>query len=410
MPKKIAVIVEYFPPRLGGDRRIYELMYRLSSKYDIHFLILPPSYTMFIRKIEKCASKSEATFVHAGMKGHHLNIPQWISNLWNKHFLQAFPITMSYLALKLTSKMAALKPDVVIISHASVYVGLLGFVSSKVTIKKLLVEYNDLQALYTFELMKAKIPQVAHLLVKNLLMIQEDMIVKNSWKVTAITDYIKEYAANRKTRFDIQVIPDGVDTNVFNPAKFDGSKIRHKFKIGKDEKVCLYAGRIELIAGSGILLETAKLLERRVDIKFMIIGEGNPEIANQFTRRQNIIYVGPLPKEEVPRYIAAADVVLVPFAKGIASHSISPLKLFEALSMEKAVVASKISGIEEVVKNRFYGMLVSDDPHEWASAIFKIVNGGGSAAAGKRNRDIVIRKYDWAFLSNQFSEIVEGKT
>jgi glycosyltransferase involved in cell wall biosynthesis len=409
MRKRIAIIVEYFPPRLGGDRRIFELMTRLSSKYDIHFLILPPSYTLFIRKIEKYVSGTESTFVHERMTGHHLSIPQWILNLWDNGFVQPFSLTMSYLALKLTAKLAALKPDVVIISHASVYVGLLGFISSKFARKKLLVEYNDLQALYTFELVKAKIPPKAHTIVKDLLMAQEDIIVKNGWRVTAITDFIKNYASSRRTRFDIDVIPDGVDCQAFDPTKFDRNEMRDKYGVSKNEKLCLYAGRLEIVAGSGILLETAKLLENTTSIRFMIVGEGNRDLVNQFKARQNVIYVGPVSKEQVPKYLSAADIVFVPFAKGIASHSISPLKLFEALSMEKAVIASKISGIEEVVKDNFYGALVSDDPCEWASAINKVANSENSIMAGKRNREIVLKKYDWAFLADQFSKVIEGK-
>lgn len=411
MKRKIAVVVEYFPPRLGGDRRIFEIMNRLSDKYDVHFFIVPPSYTLFIRKIDKHAPEETPELIHyAGMTGHNIGIPQYISKLWDKGFLLAFAVTMTYLTLQLTKKIANLKPDIIIINQTSVYTGLLGFISSKALRRKLLVEYNDLQALYTFDMVQGKIPKNLQTLAKAVLMAQEDLIVKRGWRVIAITNFIKQYASDRKTRFDIKVIPDGVDTSSFNPSRFDRDEIRKKFNVRNTEKLCLYAGRIERVSGSGILVETAKLMETQQNIKFMIVGEGNAELVNEFKKRKNTICVGAVPKEEVPKYLAAADIVLVPFPKSIASHSISPLKLFEALSMEKPVVASNISGIEEVVQSDFYGALVSDDPNHWALAITKIANDNENLHQRRKNREIVVKKYDWALLAEQFSEIIEEKS
>ena len=66
MKKRLGVFVEYFPPRLGGDRRIYEIMKNLSNDYDIHFFILPPSYTLFIREIESEQERKEE-FIYDNM-------------------------------------------------------------------------------------------------------------------------------------------------------------------------------------------------------------------------------------------------------------------------------------------------------------------------------------------------------
>jgi glycosyltransferase involved in cell wall biosynthesis len=407
MKKRIAILVEYFPPRLGGDRRIFELMRRLAFNYDVHFIILPASYTMLIRKIDCLSSEGDFEFVYEGMTGHKLSLPSFILNLWDKGFLQAFPVTIAYLMMKLTRKLGSIKPDVVIINQTSAYTGLLGFLSSKLLNRKLLVEYNDLQALYTFDMVKEKIPLRLHTLVRAVLMTIEDIIVKNGWRVTAITTFIQNYARERRTSLRTEVIPDGVDTTSFDPSKFEREEIRNRFLVDPAEKICLYAGRLEGVAGSGILLDTAKLLEADSTVRFMIVGEGNIELVNQFKNRKNVIYVGRVPKEEVPKYISASDVVLVPFPKGVASHSISPLKLFEALSMGKPVVASNISGIEEVVKDDFYGKLVSDDPNNWASAISVIANDGDRTKLSKRNREIVIEKYDWGSLAKQFSAVIE---
>lgn len=407
MRKRIVVIAEYFPPRLGGDRRIFEIMKRLSNRYDIHFVTLPPSYTLFIRKIDS-HDTGENLVLCAGMRGHKIHLPRFIWKLWAKRFLPAFSITMIFLLLKTTRKMAQLKPDIVIIDHTSAYTGLLGFISSKILNRKLLVEYNDLQALYTFDLVKEKLHGFLLTIVRSMLVFVEDTIVKHGWKVTAITDFIKNYASRRKIRKDIVVIPDGVDTCFFDPCRFDGEEIRFKYGVRREEKLCVYTGRIDWCAGAEILVQTANLLSNEADIKFMIVGEGDPQLVNELIKCNNIIYTGPVSKEDVPRYLAAADIVLVPFPSNVASHSISPLKLFEALSMEKPVVASAVSGIKEVLCGDFYGALASDDPKCWASAIMKLLN-DKNPYKQERNRKIVLGRYDWNQLSGQFSKVIEDK-
>lgn len=410
MKKRIMVMVEYFPPRLGGDRRIFEIMKRLSSRFDIHFVTLPPSYTLFIRKIDSYNTTENLVYC-AGMRGHNIQLPRSIWKLWKKRFLLAFLVTMSYLLLRTMGKIAQLKPDIVVIDHTSAYTGLLGFISSKILNKKLLVEYNDLQALYTFNLVQGRVAQFLLTIVRSMLVFVEDTMVKHGWKVTAITDFIRDYASRRETRNDVIVIPDGVDTSSFDPSKFDGEEMRSKYGVGGENRLCVYAGRIEWCAGAQILVETANLLRKETNIKFLIVGEGNPQIIEELSRCNNVIYTGPVFKEDVPRYLAAADIVLVPFPSSIASHSISPLKLFEALSMGKPVVASAVSGIMEILScEEFHGILASEDPNCWVSAITKLANNGdGNIYVEERNRKIVLSKYDWNWLSEQFGKVIEDK-
>ena len=407
MKKRIVVIAEYFPPRLGGDRRIFELMKRLSKKYDIHFITLPPSYTLFIRKMDSYNREGNQVLCE-GMRGHRLGLPKLLWKLWTKSFLPAFAVTLPYLCLRLIKKTAQLKPEIVIINNTSVYTGLLGFICSKILNKKLLVEYNDLQALYTIELVRKRVNGFFLATLGRILVLIEDIIVRNGWRVTAITGFIKNYAWTRNTRKDIIVIPDGVDTDLFDPAKVSGAEIRFKHGIRNQEKLCIYAGRIDECAGAEIILGTAKLLNSEKNIKFMIVGEGDQQILNEFSRCDNVILTGPITKESVPEYLAAADIVLVPFPDNIASHSISPLKLFEALAMEKPVIASAVSGIKEVVCQDFNGILAPADPKYWASAVMELTkNYNKTKILRESDRKIVCAKYDWNHLAEKFSKIID---
>lgn len=407
MKKRIVVIAEYFPPRLGGDRRIFELMKRLAKKYDIHFITLPPSYTLFIRKMDSY-NREENQLLCEGIRGHRLGLPKLVWKLWTKSFLFAFAVTVIYLCLQMIKKTVQLKPDIVIINNTSVYTGLLGFLCSKIMNKKLLVEYNDLQALYTIELVRKRVNGFLLATLGRILVLVEDIIVRHGWRVTAITDFIKNYARTRNTRKDVVVIPDGVDTDLFDPTKVNGAEIRSKYGIGNEEKLCAYAGRIDECAGAEIILETTKLLKSENNVKFMVVGEGDPQIVNEFSKCDNVVLTGPISKESVPEYLAAADIVLVPFPDNVASHSISPLKLFEALAMEKPVIASALSGIKEVFCQDFNGILVPTHPKYWAYAVMELVRNDSKTICHRGNsRKIMCEKYDWNHLAEEFNKVIE---
>jgi glycosyltransferase involved in cell wall biosynthesis len=408
MKRRIVVIAEYFPPRLGADRRIFELMKRLSKKYDIHFITLPPSYTLFIRKIDSY-DKKEREVLCEGMSGHRLGLPKLISRFWTKSFLIAFVVTEIYLCLQMLKKMAQLKPDIVVVNDTSAYTGLLGFVCSKIMNKKLLVDYNDLMGLYTMELIGKKLNGLLQTILGRILVLVEDTLVRHGWKVTAITLFIKNYAWTRNIRKDIIVVPNGVDTSLFDPSRITGEEMRSKYGVRNGEKLCVYAGRVDEVAGAEIILETAKLLKSEEKIKFMIVGEGNPEMLNELSKCDNVILTGRIPKESIPEYLAAADCVFVPFPDNVASHGISPLKLFEALAMEKPVIASAISGIKEAVCQDPNVILVSNDPKCWASAVTELVENSERSIQRRQNsRKVVCRKYDFDHLARVFDKVIEG--
>jgi glycosyltransferase involved in cell wall biosynthesis len=407
MKKRVVVIAEYFPPRLGADRRIFELMKRLASRYDIHFITLPPSYTLFIRKIG--SYRAEQGHIRCeGMTGHSIALPKILLRLWANNFVLSFALTLAFLSLQMIKKIAQLKPEIIIVNNTSVYTGLLGFICSRILNKKLLVEYNDLEALYATDLVRNRVNGFLLPTLRRMLVLVEDVIVRHGWKVTAITEFIRNYASIRNTRKDVTVIPDGVDMDFFDANRISGEDTRLKHGVRPDETLCVYAGRIEDCAGANIILDAAKLLETDKNIKFMVVGEGDPKLVTELSECTNVILTGPIAKENVPEYLAAANIVLVPFPESIASHSISPLKLFEALAMDKPVVASAVSGIEEVVSEGFNGMLVSANPERWAAAVKELAKKcDGPKSKVEGNRIIVSRKYGWNHLAEAFNKVLE---
>ena len=81
--------------------------------------------------------------------------------------------------------------------------------------------------------------------------------------------------------------------------------------------------------------------------------------------RPNVRWVGHRPYGELPRYVAAFDVALIPYVENDYTRSCFPLKLFEYLAAGKPVVAAglpELRGMEPDV-------VVAGEPQEFFAAV-----------------------------------------
>jgi glycosyltransferase involved in cell wall biosynthesis len=135
----------------------------------------------------------------------------------------------------------------------------------------------------------------------------------------------------------------------------------------------LYSGR-----GGNLLLELAGCLP---DISFLIVG-GEPEQVNAMQADadsrglENLLLTGFVPNADLPLYQAACDVLLMPYQEKVEASSggdisryLSPMKLFEYLACERAIVSSDLPVLQEVLNHENAVLLPSGSPQAWVKAI-----------------------------------------
>jgi glycosyltransferase involved in cell wall biosynthesis len=86
-----------------------------------------------------------------------------------------------------------------------------------------------------------------------------------------------------------------------------------------------------------------KIARARPGWTLLLIGPSVPETAlvlERLARLPNVRWVGPKSYDELPRYVAAFDVGVIPYVSNAYTRSCFPLKLFEYLAAGKPVVAS----------------------------------------------------------------------
>ena len=402
---KVAVFAEYLPPRLGSDRRIFEIMKRLSSKHEVHFVVFPPFRELRDRSVENrrksLSQDGYSTVKFENIKGHLISVSPRVALLWQRSLLVGYCLTALFVFLKSIRTMRTVNSDIVVLNYPSPYTGLLGFLEAKLWNKPVIVDFNDLIAQYTGALLNLKKGSFA----AKLLVLVQNYIVKNADWVVTPTRLIKKYATalgipERK----IRIISNGVDTKMFCSSRFNCFELRNDLHL-ENEKICVYCGRLDGWAGMNIMrkiCETAKM--RGLAAKFLLVGSGEGKTLHG----ENIISLGEVPYEKVPSVLAIADVILIPFPDNEVSHAASPLKLFEGMAMQKPIIASKVSGIEEVVLDGDNGFLVDpNDLHGWIYKLEMVLNTGTLASTmGQKAKRTVEERFDWTVLAQRFEEVL----
>jgi glycosyltransferase involved in cell wall biosynthesis len=152
--------------------------------------------------------------------------------------------------------------------------------------------------------------------------------------------------------------------------------VRSELGIQHGDKMVSLIGRLSGEKGHEVLINAAELivkLKQRKDIKFAIIGEGELygrilELIGEKGLERYFILSGF--KENISKYIAASDLIAVPSGlEGMGSI------IIESCALKKAVIASDVGGIPEIIKNGETGLLFqSGDFKELADKIIYLID------------------------------------
>ncbi len=154
----------------------------------------------------------------------------------------------------------------------------------------------------------------------------------------------------------VTCIRNGIDLEK-KPIQTDRWQIRKE--LGVDAGTCLIGtvGRLTPVKGLSYLLQAVSiLLRQRVDLRLLIVGDGvirkDLEVqAHDLGIRENVVFLGH--REDTFELMQAMDIFVLPsLSEGIS------MALLEAMAASRAVVASRVGGIPEIVEDGVEGILV----------------------------------------------------
>ena len=191
---------------------------------------------------------------------------------------------------------------------------------------------------------------------------------------------------------DYSIIPNGIELNHFHP---DVSPIN---ELSDSKLNILFVGRLESRKGLPHLLKAYKQVKQEIpDSRLIVVGPGT-RLRHKYeeqvmrTGLKDVIFVGPVSRDELPRYYKTADIFCSP-ATGRESFGIV---LLEAMAVGKPVVASNIEGYASVVTHNVDGLLVPPKDEEMlAQALISLLTDQSLRQQMGANGRLKAEKYSW---------------
>lgn len=174
--------------------------------------------------------------------------------------------------------------------------------------------------------------------------------------VIGVSSQIERKYKGEGTVSRVTCIRNGIDLES-EPVQTD--RWRTRKDLGVDAGTCLIGtvGRLTPVKGIPYLLEAASILLRQgANVKVLVVGDGSIRGDLETQVRDlgitaNVVFLGH--REDTDELLQALDIFVLPsLSEGI------PMALLEAMATSRAVVASRVGGIPEIVEDGFEGFLV----------------------------------------------------
>ena len=199
---------------------------------------------------------------------------------------------------------------------------------------------------------------------------------------------------------EVVIAPNGVDLERFASLP---DPVRARRQIGLRETLTvmctghLYAGR-----GAELFLSLAEALPQA---QFVWVGGRPDDIASWKSRAQsnNVTFTGFIPNIDLPLYQAAADILLMPYSRSILGSSgsadsaavASPMKMFEYMAADRAIVSADLPVIREVLDEESAVFCQPDALSDWRLVIESLLEDEARRAKLGEQARRQVQGYTW---------------
>jgi len=260
----------------------------------------------------------------------------------------------------------------------------------------------------------------------------EQVCLQHAHLMVTISDVLRDELIEKGVAPErIVSYPNCIDPAIFDPARFtpeDTLALRRTHGIAPDAVLVTFIGTFGQWHGVDVLAQAIARLVReqrgwltRSRVHFLLVGDGLKmpivrEILAGTDMERFVTLSGLIPQAEAPAYLAASDVLASPHVANADGSRFfgSPTKLFEYMAMGKAIVASDLDQIGEVLRDSVRVQTLPEDAPADAEERLAVLFEPGSVgeliralrfaidrpewrrALGRNARAEALAKYTWA--------------
>ena len=238
----------------------------------------------------------------------------------------------------------------------------------------------------------------------------DGIFANRSDRIIAVSNAVRDFLIKweRISEDKFTVIHNGIDMEDFNFREFtsatDITAKKEELGIDSSSQVVGTVGRLDEQKGHKFFLEAIpEILKKVHGVKFLIVGDGPlqnklEKLSEKLKISENVIFTGI--RRDIPEILAIMDVFVLPsIFEGFG------IVLLEAMAMKKAIVASRIGGIPEIVDDGLTGILIEPaNPSEIANSIITLLKNPEKA---KQMGDAGSKKVEKIFTADVMAKQIE---
>lgn len=411
---KIVYLSQYFPPEMGAPAaRVSELSRTWAEAgHDVTVVtafpnhptgVIPDGYRGELRRRER-------------WEGVQL-LRTWIYASPNRGIAKR---TLSFLSFAASSVLMGgvdrqvRDADVVVATSPQFFCAVAGWALSRVVGAPFVLEIRDLwpQCIVELGVLPARHPAT------RVLETIEQFLYRSADRLVSVTDaYTDVWRSQGHDPAKMRVIKNGVDLDTFVPGPKEGPLRERLGLTGKF--VISYIGTHGMSQSLDTLLDAAEVVADEPDIHLLFVGEGADKAALQDDARArgltNVTFLGQQPRETIPDFIAASDLVAVVLKRMALFEKVIPSKIFEIMGCARPILLAVAGEAQRIMEASGAGYIA---PPEDVDAIVAQIrqakaNPEQAQARGKSGRAYVQEHFDRRRLALRFLddllELVEAR-
>jgi glycosyltransferase involved in cell wall biosynthesis len=224
-----------------------------------------------------------------------------------------------------------------------------------------------------------------------------------------LADEVLQRGANGES---VHVLPNAIDPSRF---RSPGHAPFFRAKLGVEDSIVIgHVGLFYRWDRLDVLIELVKSIRgRHPNVKILLVGDG-PEMDNlketshRLGIEDSVILPGPVHPNEVPAYIGAMDICVLPDSNAFGS----PIALFEFMAMGKPCVVPDLGPMRDVIEDKVTGIVF---PHgdfaALGSALLHLVEDPAlRSQLGARARETVFKRHTWAVNARVVVQLAAGES
>ncbi len=280
---------------------------------------------------------------------------------------------LGFIVFMVTSLLTALRVrqmDLVLGTSPPIFQAITAYLTARLRRVPFVLEIRDLWPDFPAQAGVIRNPVVIALArrLESFLYRHADHIIVNS---PGFLPHLRRYVPAGK----VSLVANGVSVEMFDP-KLSGEEYRRQWGL-EGKFVALYAGAHAVSYNIETLLRAMALLRSEPDIALVLIGDGvdKPRLLEMSREMglENVLFVSPQPKQEMPGVVAAADACVAILKDIPMFRTVYPNKVFDYMAAGKPTVLAIGGVIRNVIEQAHGGIFVEPaDPQAIADALLTL--------------------------------------